>query len=226
MSPKVFYSTRAPYLQPITVELREEEADAAAGVTPTTATTTPSLFTKRVSSFSLLPRTTEKDNTTTPATTQIPATASRKSSTAAHNNCRQSDTPVPDWRLRDRMKTVGIGLILALNTGTDPPDLHKPHPCATLECWIDPSKLSRSKAKDVIAERLELQYAKWQLVRSARPLKYKRAVDPTVEDVRALCMQLRRQAKQERVLVHYNGHGVPRPTANGEIWVFDKNHTE
>ena len=29
-----------------------------------------------------------------------------------------------------------------------------------------------------------------------------------------------------RVLFHYNGHGVPRPTASGEIWVFDKNHTE
>jgi regulatory associated protein of mTOR len=29
-----------------------------------------------------------------------------------------------------------------------------------------------------------------------------------------------------RILLHYNGHGVPRPTSNGEIWVFDKNHTE
>ena len=26
----------------------------------------------------------------------------------------------------------------------------------------------------------------------------------------------------ERVLFHYNGHGVPKPTANGEIWVFNK----
>jgi regulator-associated protein of mTOR len=30
----------------------------------------------------------------------------------------------------------------------------------------------------------------------------------------------------ERLLLHYNGHGVTRPTENGEIWVFDKNHTE
>ena len=28
--------------------------------------------------------------------------------------------------------------------------------------------------------------------------------------------------QEERVLFHYNGHGVPRPTANGEIWVFNK----
>lgn len=28
--------------------------------------------------------------------------------------------------------------------------------------------------------------------------------------------------QEERVLFHYNGHGVPRPTPNGEIWVFNK----
>lgn len=33
-------------------------------------------------------------------------------------------------------------------------------------------------------------------------------------------------AQNERVLFHYNGHGVPRPTANGEIWVFNKSYTQ
>jgi regulatory associated protein of mTOR len=28
------------------------------------------------------------------------------------------------------------------------------------------------------------------------------------------------------VLFHYNGHGVPQPTANGEIWVFNRNFTQ
>ncbi|CAF2954395.1 unnamed protein product [Rotaria sp. Silwood2] len=32
--------------------------------------------------------------------------------------------------------------------------------------------------------------------------------------------------RDERILFHYNGHGVPRPTANGEIWVFNKNFTQ
>ena len=59
------------------------------------------------------------------------------------------------------------------------------------------------------------------LFRSAKPLKFRRALDPTVEDVRALCLGLRRQAKNDRVILHYNGHGVPRVTNNGEIWVFD-----
>ncbi len=34
------------------------------------------------------------------------------------------------------------------------------------------------------------------------------------------------RVQNERVLFHYNGHGVPRPTANGEIWVFNKSYTQ
>lgn len=37
---------------------------------------------------------------------------------------------------------------------------------------------------------------------------------------------MRRCAKEDRVVFHYNGHGVPRPTENGEIWVFNKNYTQ
>ena len=29
-------------------------------------------------------------------------------------------------------------------------------------------------------------------------------------------------AQNDRILFHYNGHGVPKPTTNGEIWVFNK----
>lgn len=56
--------------------------------------------------------------------------------------------------------------------------------------------------------------------------RYKAANDPTVDDVRRLCQSLRRNAKEERILFHYNGHGVPRPTENGEVWVFNKNFTQ
>lgn len=141
----------------------------------------------------------------------------------------KSSSTAPDWRLRDRMKTVGVGLILCLNVGTDPPDVVKPHPCAVLQCWMNPLTVSRAKAREMIGERLEQQYARWQLARitATRPqLRHRRTIDPTVEDVRTLCLGLRKQARQERVLLHYNGHGVPRPTDHGEIWVFDKNHTE
>lgn len=107
----------------------------------------------------------------------------------------------PDWRLRVRMRTVGVGLVLALNIGTDPPDTIKPHPCASLLCWMDPATVSRSKARESIGERLEQQYAVWQLARTARPLRYRRALDPTVDDVRNLCVQLRRQARNEYVVL-------------------------
>jgi hypothetical protein len=40
--------------------------------------------------------------------------------------------------------------------------------------------------------------------------------------VKKLCCSLRRNAKDERVLFHYNGHGVPKPTQQGEIWVFNR----
>jgi regulator-associated protein of mTOR len=128
----------------------------------------------------------------------------------------------PTWRLKERMKTVGVALVLALNIGTDPPGLIKPSPCAKLQCWLDPTSVSRAKAKERIGERLEQQYAKWQ---QRSKLKYRRAIDPTVDVVKDLCLRMRDSAKNERVLFHYNGHGVPRPTANGEIWLFDRHHT-
>ena len=52
--------------------------------------------------------------------------------------------------------------------------------------------------------------------------RYKPLEDPTAEEVKRLCLSIRRAAKDERVLFHYNGHGVPLPTDNGEIWVFNK----
>jgi hypothetical protein len=34
------------------------------------------------------------------------------------------------------MKTTGVGLVVCLNLGIDPPDIVKPVPCARVECWI------------------------------------------------------------------------------------------
>jgi regulatory associated protein of mTOR len=51
-------------------------------------------------------------------------------------------------------------------------------------------------------------------------------LDPTVEDVRHACHTLRRHARRDRALIHYNGHGVPKPTPNGELWVFNKTFTQ
>ena len=80
----------------------------------------------------------------------------------------------------------------------------------------DPNGLSQQKSIDAIAYNLQKAYERWQ-----PKARYKTAKDPTVENVKKLCSSLRKNAKEERVLFHYNGHGVPRPTDNGEIWVFN-----
>lgn len=125
------------------------------------------------------------------------------------------------WRLKERIKTVSVALVLCLNVGVDPPDVVKIEPCAHLECWFDPSSDEPQKAIEHISLQLEKQYE--QLHSRAR---YKKCLDPTVSEVKLLCCALRRLSKEDRVLFHYNGHGVPRPTQNGEIWVFNENYTQ
>ena len=123
------------------------------------------------------------------------------------------------WRLKERMKTVGVALVVCLNLGTDPPDVVKPNPCARKECWIDPVG-SKQKNLEIIGHELQHQYEKWQ-----SKAKYKQCLDPTSEDLRRVCLNLRKVARNERLLLHYNGHGVPLPTKNGELWVFGKHYT-
>ncbi|CAJ0602522.1 unnamed protein product [Cylicocyclus nassatus] len=128
------------------------------------------------------------------------------------------------WRKysKERMKTVSVALVLCLHIGVDPPDsVPKPSARARLEAWVDPYSCSPQKAAYKIATSLQKSYERWQ-----PRARYKSVIDPTGDDVRKICMSMRRNAKDERVLFHYNGHGVPRPTQNGEIWVFNKNFTQ
>lgn len=131
------------------------------------------------------------------------------------------DTLISKWRMKDRMKTMSVALLLCLNVGVDPPDVLKISPCARLECWINPLAMQPQKALEAIGKALQAQYDRWQ-----PRARYKMQLDPTVDDVKKLCITCRKNAKSERVLLHYNGHGVPRPTVNGEIWVFNKSYTQ
>lgn len=126
-----------------------------------------------------------------------------------------------DWRQRDRLKTVSAALAVCLNIGVEPPDQLKTTPGAKLEAWTDPSVPPIQKALENIGKALQAQYE--TLAIRAR---YKQYLDPSVEETKKFCVSLRRNAKDERVLLHYNGHGVPKPTASGEIWVFNKNYTQ
>ncbi|XP_022733761.1 regulatory-associated protein of TOR 1-like isoform X2 [Durio zibethinus] len=128
---------------------------------------------------------------------------------------------VSKWRPKDRMKTGCVALVLCLNISVDPPDVIKISPCARMECWIDPFSMAPQKALETIGKNLRDQYERWQ-----PKARCKVELDPTVDEVKKLCNQCRRYAKSERVLFHYNGHGVPKPTANGEIWLFNKSYTQ
>lgn len=131
--------------------------------------------------------------------------------------------PPQEWRMRDRLKTVSAAIAVCLNIGVDPPDVVKTNPAAKLECWIDPtlSTAASSKTMEHIGKKLQEQYETLSI-----RVRYKVFLDPSVDETRKFCTSLRRNAKDERILFHYNGHGVPLPTQSGEIWVFNKTYTQ
>ena len=160
---------------------------------------------------------------------------------------KEDTNTTPSWRMKERTKTVGGILCLCLNIGTDPPDFVKTEPCARKECWLDPKLMGSTKAIDAIAAELQRQYERWQSHAKYKPLRdptyvfvslflFWRLCDSVTDsftsffirykDVKKMSVQLRRVGKTERLLFHYNGHGVPKPTPNGEIWVFNKGFTE
>ncbi|KAI2466775.1 raptor N-terminal caspase like domain-containing protein [Annulohypoxylon bovei var. microspora] len=141
-----------------------------------------------------------------------------------HETTGQPESPnyaIEDWRMRDRLKTVSAALAVCLNIGVEPPDQLKTNPGAKLEAWQDPFVPPAAKALEQIGKSLQAQYENISL-----RTRYKQYLDPSVEETKRFCQSLRRNAKDERVLLHYNGHGVPKPTASGEIWVFNKTFTQ
>jgi regulator-associated protein of mTOR len=133
---------------------------------------------------------------------------------------KEDSTSRSSWRNKERMKTVAVALVLCLNIGTDPPESSRPAICARKEAWVDPVPSSKKKSLETIGNSLQKQYEKWQ-----GKAKFKQCLDPTPEDLHRVCINMRKTSKSDRILFHYNGHGTPRPTKNGELWVFGKNYT-
>ncbi|KAB5592445.1 WD repeat protein mip1 [Ceratobasidium theobromae] len=128
---------------------------------------------------------------------------------------------VPQWRLKDKLRTARAALVVCLNIGVDPPDVVKTQPCATLECWVDPFSMPSNKALEAIGRNLQHQFE------NLNPrMNYKPYLDPSVEDTRKWCIGLRKMVGRECALFYYNGHGVPKPTRSGEIWVFNRGYSQ
>ena len=97
---------------------------------------------------------------------------------------------VQTWRMREKMKTVSVALVICLNVGVDPPDVIKTVPCARQECWVVPLSLNPQRALETIGQNLQRQYERWQ-----PRARYRQSLDPTVEEVRRLATGLRRSAR-------------------------------
>ncbi|KAJ1657473.1 Target of rapamycin complex 1 subunit kog1, partial [Coemansia sp. RSA 25] len=150
-----------------------------------------------------------------------------------------------DWRGQDKLRTVGSLLVVCLHLGIEPPDSVRPKKSAVLEAWVDPTApvqvptpeelalqattnngVQRSAARErspikAIGESLLRQFE--QLHRHA---KYKPLMECVMEDLRKHAKQFRSVAKGERLMFYYNGHGVPRPTLTGDLWVFNRQYTQ
>lgn len=145
-----------------------------------------------------------------------------------------------DWRMRDRLKTVGAVLVPCLNLPIDPPDVVRPEDRARLLCWVDykqgpqvsakqPSRSHNEAqtqpphpAQPIIAKNLQSQFESLSM-----RTRYKVLADPSLDELKKQCILMRRTSKDERVLFYYNGYGVPKPTHHSsEIWVFNKDMTQ
>ncbi|KAI0327680.1 hypothetical protein GY45DRAFT_1327330 [Cubamyces sp. BRFM 1775] len=145
-----------------------------------------------------------------------------------HLTCGNPTPPPPGtpkmtpWRAAPgKIKTAHAALVLCLNIDVDPPDIIKTNPCAVLEAWVDPHTMPSHKALEVIGTNLQHQFE------GLNPkISYKPILDPSKEDLKRFCVNLRKQAVDDAVLFHYNGHGVPKPTPSGELWCFNRNYTQ
>ncbi|KIJ53748.1 hypothetical protein M422DRAFT_25548 [Sphaerobolus stellatus SS14] len=147
---------------------------------------------------------------------------SKRHLTAGNPTPYPSNLPkLTNWRSPSKLKMFNGLLLLCLNLDVDPPDVVKTNPCAVLECWVDPHSLPSNKALEAIGTNLQHQFE------TLNPrMKYKPLLDPSVDDARKFCINLRKLAGDERVLFYYNGHGVPKPTPSGELWVFNKTYSQ
>ncbi|KAG5502790.1 hypothetical protein JKF63_04558 [Porcisia hertigi] len=139
---------------------------------------------------------------------------------------------------RHRVRITHAVLLVYLHIGSDPPGFPRVEPCAKMECWLDPmvahvaqnayrssrgngSSSNGGGGSDNIAETLERQYR--SVLRD--DMGFMRVVEASLEVSKAALQKSRRMARDGCILVHYNGHGMPRATDLGEFWVFDKDRT-
>lgn len=161
-------------------------------------------------------------------------------------------TAVADWEdfPNRRFKARGIVTCLCLNTEIDPEDwredLAKDVAVARREGHINAWDVNDNFDNELppqdiqyrqIQETLKRNYIDlaprvlqnntfhWKLLHNSDA--YKQKIFQYVDNmVRITLNRIGRVEEQPLICFHYNGHDVPRPTENGEIWVFSRNMTQ
>ncbi|KAH9586452.1 Raptor [Trypanosoma melophagium] len=143
-----------------------------------------------------------------------------------HNNINHNERALYEDRpFRSKSRAAHGLLFVCLNIGSDPPDYPRIEPCARQECWTEPhiaqmARYAAESGSESIADALERQYRS-----QLREVTFRKMVEVHLEDAKQVLLSVRRKADKGRVLFHYNGHGMPRATGYGEIWLFDKDRT-
>lgn len=108
--------------------------------------------------------------------------------------------------------------LFCLHLGIEPPDEFRARKYPMIECWIDTSKMEPyEKIKDSIIRNFQ---SRLHVV--SGKLKLKAQFDPTIDDLE----KCKSSNINNLFYFYYNGHGVPRPTEEGEIWLFNNNYTQ
>lgn len=116
---------------------------------------------------------------------------------------REPSSALHPWRQQNRMRTVTIAMVMCLNVNFHPPDGARPTNCKNMQAWVDIPSAAPGKVLEMIGSNLQAQYSDWQ-----PRARFKLSMDPTLSDVKKLTMSLRKNARRERVMLHYNGHGM------------------
>lgn len=97
-------------------------------------------------------------------------------------------------------------------------------PCAKLECWEESIAVQGDAYRYAISNLLLNQYGQ-VLRRCTRERLFSSTGYGEMENSRELinAARVERARKNGRLLLHYNGHGMPPPTDKGEIWMLGKN---
>ncbi|KAL7713207.1 WD domain containing protein [Entamoeba marina] len=124
-------------------------------------------------------------------------------------------------------KTPHLILCCCINIGTDPPGFKKPHVTSTTFGWINTKDHKKREVGYDITASLASQYQRFCTPSTTTELLW----DPTTDRVKKACLAAHDRHSKDRILFHYNGHGVPLPTINHEyvfnclgehaIYVFD-----